>query len=108
MLSKRGHQVFEASTGAEALRVLGENPAIALALCDLGLPDMDGERLVEAIRNAYPHVRILATSVFHQRLGVVCKEGVAHEKLLKPFGHRELLNALNQVMKGARAYLASA
>jgi CheY-like chemotaxis protein len=106
MLSKQGHTVYEAGTGGEALTALQATPTISVVICDLRLPDMDGEKVVAVIRELHPHMRILVTSVFHHRLWEAHRQGADH-KLVKPFGRQEFLNALAELIKGARAYTAS-
>jgi CheY-like chemotaxis protein len=105
MLSKQGHQIVEAHNGVEAITALQENPGITIVICDLYLPGIEGEELIEFIKASYPHIRIIVTSVFDRRLWEACERG-ADQKLTKPFSRQELLNAFGQVMKGAKAYSA--
>src|SRR5690606_1506433 len=42
MLAELGYSVFEACDGPAALRILGEQPQIALLFTDVGLPGMNG------------------------------------------------------------------
>ena len=49
ILEKQGYEVLEAGTATRASTVLKQNK-IDLMLCDLNLPDADGLKLVEAMR----------------------------------------------------------
>jgi two-component system, OmpR family, response regulator len=106
MLSRQGHRVIEARDAEEALIALQEHPMIKIAICDLYLPGMKGEELVEVIKQMYPDVRVIVTSVFDRRLWEACQRGADH-KLVKPFGRQEFLNVFGEVVNRARAYAPS-
>jgi len=50
ILETAGYQVVTARDGAEALRVFGRDPLIALVVTDLEMPELDGLELTRAIR----------------------------------------------------------
>src|SRR5579862_222503 len=50
ILETAGYQVVTARDGAEALRVFGRDPLIALVITDLEMPELDGLELTRAIR----------------------------------------------------------
>jgi two-component system CheB/CheR fusion protein len=58
-----GHDAAVAHDGSEALEIMRRNPP-DVVLCNLGLPDMDGYRVVEALRSdpAIPYRPICALS----------------------------------------------
>jgi two-component system KDP operon response regulator KdpE len=89
-LGANGHQVAEAENGAEALALIHSDPP-DLVILDLGLPDMDGQALVSAIRET-SQVPILVLSV---RAGEVDKvealDRGAEDYVAKPFGIAELM-----------------
>jgi DNA-binding response OmpR family regulator len=49
LLETNGHEVYSAGTGHEALEVASLRPPDVVVL-DLGLPDMSGHRVAEALR----------------------------------------------------------
>lgn len=62
LLEKLGFSVTAAAGGAEALRLLEQQPAV-LVLCDISMPGMDGLALLEATRShAHPPRFIMASS----------------------------------------------
>ncbi len=60
MLADLGHEVFEASSGAQALERL--ELGVDLVLSDIGLPDMDGLALIAELRRRQPGLRVVVCS----------------------------------------------
>lgn len=58
MLGVVGYRVTTAESGAEALEVLGRDPAIDLILLDRSMPAAPGHTLVGALREASPGARV--------------------------------------------------
>lgn len=89
-LGANGHSVAEAETGAEAVALVRADPP-DLVILDLGLPDMDGQEVVSAIREDSA-VPILVLSV---RAGegdkVEALDRGAEDYVAKPFGIAELM-----------------
>jgi len=48
IFEKYGHQVFEAKSGIHAHDVLRHDPSFDLIICDMNMPDMDGEQFVRS------------------------------------------------------------
>jgi DNA-binding response OmpR family regulator len=107
MLIKQGHRVFQAHDAIHAAFEIYDHPTLSLMICDLQLPGLEGEAFIEVIKAQYPHIRVVATSVFDRRLWDACQKG-ADYKLLKPFSRREFLNVFGEVAPGAKAYSVSA
>jgi PAS domain S-box-containing protein len=64
-LKDAGYVVLQARHGAEALRLAATYPdTIHLLFTDFTMPQMDGVRLVSALREHYPKLRVLMTSGF--------------------------------------------
>jgi DNA-binding response OmpR family regulator len=62
-LGELGFEVIEASSAASALDLADVNQGkIDLALVDLGLPDLPGEKLVCKLRTLYPSLPIIVAS----------------------------------------------
>jgi signal transduction histidine kinase len=58
MLGVQGHTVIGASGGADALRILEEDPALDLVLTDLVMPAMTGWELADAVKAHRPSLAV--------------------------------------------------
>ena len=62
ILVVKGFETFMASSGVEAMRILGEH-SIDVLLTDVIMPEMDGVELYRRTRQAHPHlITILMTA----------------------------------------------
>lgn len=87
-------EVVEAGTGAEALKHLSSgHQDFAVAIVDLGLPDMKGTDLVEQIGELYPELPLLVASGARPD---VLNGQVAF--LAKPYTPEELIAALDDLL----------
>jgi response regulator RpfG family c-di-GMP phosphodiesterase len=100
MILAPNHRVLQASSGAEALEILGTNQ-VDLVTLDLNMPGIKGEELMRIIRGEYPQVEIIIitgcgsvesaaerqrarvrlTSFLEELGGVVGRDREAHEIL---------------------------
>lgn len=87
-LTAAGFHVIEATTGTDALELLGQD-AVAVAVLDAAMPDMNGHevavRLSENGEADRPKVLLLG------RLPVDAEEGTVDAQLPKPFEPSELV-----------------
>lgn len=97
---KHGQVAARASTGEDALAMLREEP-YHLLITDYNLPGMSGLHLVRAARRVRPTLKIIVLSMHDETHLVkeILKEGV-NGYVLKKDSRSELLNAINDVMKG--------
>lgn len=90
--------VTEAETGKAALAALSHG-SFALAVVDLGLPDMDGHELVRAIRALSP-IPIVVLSVRDDEAGkVAALDGGADDYVTKPFGIEEFMARIRAALR---------
>ncbi len=90
--------VTEAETGKAALAALARGN-FALAVVDLGLPDMDGHELVRAIRALSP-MPIIVLSVRDDEAGkVAALDGGADDYVTKPFGIEEFMARIRAALR---------
>lgn len=62
-LVEAGFEVLEASNAEEAIKLLERHSDIRLIFSDIDMPgSMDGLRLVAAVRNRWPPIKIILTS----------------------------------------------
>ena len=104
-LQRSGHQVIEASTGAEALRTLATR-AVDLVILDVGLPDMSGFEVCERIKAdpgpPRPVIHLSATSVRGADRAQGLTRG-ADAYLVEPVEPDELLATVASVLRYYRA-----
>ena len=101
VLEEAGYLVTEAPDGREGLRQFRQTPT-ALVITDLLMPDMDGLEVTMAVHRESPNTKILAItggSGTRDFLGVATLLG-AHRTIKKPISIAELLQALEQELRG--------
>jgi DNA-binding NarL/FixJ family response regulator len=95
-------RVYNYSLGADALAFLNAlNGKLDLALVDMGLPDMDGTRIISELRARFPEVPILVVTVITcpQKLSQALHAG-ATGYILKDDEIFEVAASIDQVLKG--------
>jgi len=100
MLEDLGHKVIKASSGPDALRQLAGAEPVDMLITDHSMPGMTGAELarrVAAERGALPIV--LASGYAELPSG----EGAEFVRLAKPFGQKQLADAIERVLKAASA-----
>lgn len=78
-----------------------ENLKVDILITDVDMPGMSGVELTRAVKNKYPHVKILALSMFGDSAIVVemIDAGISGY-ILKNAGKKELVEALNKIVDG--------
>ena len=101
VLRNQGYQVFEATNGAEALRIAeaqGKN-ALHLLITDVVMPQMNGGELMEHMRRLREDLKVLFISGYTD--DTVVRHGVLEDKvdfLQKPFGASALAFKVKEVL----------
>jgi two-component system sensor histidine kinase/response regulator len=86
-LERQGHDVQTASSGRDAMRILGET-AFDLVLLDIMMPEMDGYEVLGRIKSdsTLQHIPVIMISALNELQSVVrCVEAGAEDYLTKPF-----------------------
>ena len=97
-LTARGYEVVEAANGERALEmVAAESPD--LVLLDLGLPGLDGIRVLTKLRGWSNVPTIVLTVRDDERSKVEALEAGADDYVTKPFGMAELIARLRAVLR---------
>lgn len=102
LLGRRGHEVLSASDGREGLRVFHEERP-ALVILDVGLPELDGWKTLERIRDMsdVPVVMLTASAAEFERVRGI-RSG-ADDYLTKPFSLPELVARVERLLERGRA-----
>ncbi len=91
LLEDLGHQVVEASSGGEALRILGEDAAFDLVITDHAMPQMTGSQLIAELNRRWPQIPIILATGYAE----LPESLPAHVKRLgKPFWQKDLERAI--------------
>ena len=100
-LAAQGFDIEEAATGRDGIgRAATSNPD--LLVLDLGLPDMDGKKVVADIRE-WSTVPILILSVRQaESEKVAALDAGANDYVVKPFGIAELLARVRALLRSGR------
>jgi two-component system, chemotaxis family, chemotaxis protein CheY len=99
-LEKRGHRVFSAASGPDALKIANEK-RLHLIVTDVNMPGMDGIALIEKLREI-PHQKVtpiivLANGAKDENVSRATSAG-ANDWVAKPFTEESLINKINQVL----------
>jgi two-component system cell cycle sensor histidine kinase/response regulator CckA len=102
-LRMRGYTVMEASGGEAALDIVRTHKgAIDLLISDVVMPNMDGPTLVRAASRMRPEMRVIFMSGYAE---VTFREhgekAEDHHFLPKPFGLKQLVAKVKEVLSGA-------
>lgn len=95
-----GYQVLEASTGADAMKILLQNLEIDLLFTDVVIPGgMGGRELAEAARNVRRGLKILFTSGYTENAIVHNGRLDPGIKLLsKPYRRKQLAAKIREIL----------
>ncbi len=99
VLQDLGCRVVEAADGLSGLRILKDTPSIQLVISDIGLPGMDGRRMVEEARVHHPDLKVILVTGYAQSLALT--EGLRDpgmELVTKPFGIDEITRRITGVL----------
>ncbi len=103
ILRAHGHEVVVANDGKSGIKAAAADP-FDIAIVDLFMPDIDGLKVIKAIRQSHPQMAMIAASGF--MFGGECPpmpefESIAAEAgavttLYKPFRPNALLQAISK------------
>lgn len=103
LLEREGYAAVEADDGEVAVRLVKNDPEIALILMDVMMPQMDGWAACRAIR-AFSNVPVIMLTAraeeFDQLMGF---ESGADDYVTKPFSNQVLIKRVEAVLKRSGA-----
>lgn len=88
LLQAHRYEVFTASDGQEALRIMDEMPDVKLVLTDFNMPSMDGFELTRRLRENFPKDRLAIIGLSSERDEMLSARFIklgANDFLKKPF-----------------------
>ena len=92
LLEELDYSVLQASTAAQALDLLSENPDVGILMTDFRMPDCDGLEMIALAREISPSIRtVLMTGYATDDDRFAVSDA---PRLAKPFGISELEQAL--------------
>jgi len=101
-LRDKGYTVFEASNGAEGLRMAQQlDGNIDLVLTDVVMPVMGGKEMADALHATHPHTKVLFTSGYaEEAIGThgILRPGIVF--LQKPYMTTTLARKVREVLDG--------
>jgi two-component system KDP operon response regulator KdpE len=101
-LAAQSYRVVEATTGTEGLRLAAShNPDVVVL--DLGLPDMDGLAVTQALRGWTLAPIVILSARGQERDKVEALDAGADDYLTKPFGLEELLARIRVARRHAES-----
>jgi signal transduction histidine kinase len=97
-LESAGYDVKVASSADEALGLLDENPNFDLLVSDVVMPRVSGIELAKTTRARLPSLPILLVSGYAAELSMDELDAMRVRLLLKPFGTKQLLAAVDETL----------
>ena len=101
LLEANEYQVITAQNGTMA-KTLYTSHVPDLVILDLGLPDMDGSSVLQAIRNDHFTPVIVLSARSEEREKVKMLDMGANDYITKPFGSEELLARVRSALRNSR------
>ncbi|MGB9378767.1 MAG: response regulator transcription factor [Mycobacteriales bacterium] len=97
-MTERGHAVHAVASGLEALRIVADvEPDVVLL--DLGLPDLDGKRILPMLRAVTEAPVLIITARDDEDEIVALLDAGADDYLVKPFSARQLDARVRAVLR---------
>jgi CheY-like chemotaxis protein len=90
-LKEAGHEVMEAASGGQALRLLRTGIAVDALLTDIRMPEADGWEVARAYRQRFPDLPVVYVTGYSEQMQPVTG-GIV---LSKPYKMSQLVDLLN-------------
>ncbi|RYZ84241.1 MAG: response regulator, partial [Proteobacteria bacterium] len=100
-LFRKKYAVLKATSGAQGLKILSENPNVALIISDQRMPSMTGVEFLEKAQLSCPHaLRILLTGYTDiESVISAVNQGQIYRYLTKPWDSVDLANTVDQAIE---------
>lgn len=100
-LTEAGYHVVEAENGAEGLAAVGSQRDIALVICDINMPKMNGLEMLAAVKNDASNAAlpvVMLTTEGKTELIQQAKRSGAKGWLVKPFKPDQLVAVVRRIV----------
>jgi len=100
-LFRKKYSVLKATSGAQALQILDQNPSVALIISDQRMPMMTGVEFLEKAQKSHPEaLRILLTGYTDlESVIMAVNQGQIYRYLTKPWDSLDLSNTVDQAIE---------
>jgi signal transduction histidine kinase/ActR/RegA family two-component response regulator len=103
MLEDLGHEVVEASGGAEALQALSCDRGFDLLIIDFAMPLMNGSQLAAEVTKLWPEAPILFVTGYVENDTLRPWANIGYGTVRKPFSMADLAQAVERAMRRSEA-----
>ncbi len=93
LLTAAGYEVFQAPSGDEAVRIVGEKK-VDLVLTDRKMPGMDGVALLRYMRENHPDVPVVIITAYPEGIEDLDTDAL----LVKPFGGDQIREVVMRLL----------
>lgn len=107
ILEANEYEVLMAQTGTEAYSMI-TSQCPDVVILDLGLPDMDGLKILKSVREWSSMPVIVVSARTHEKDKVAALDMGADDYITKPFGTSELLARIRTAIRHTRSTLVTA
>ncbi|MFO7579628.1 response regulator [Nitrosomonas sp. ANs5] len=97
-LGSQGYQLLEGDNGQTGLQLAALHQP-DLVVLDLGLPDMDGQQLLQCLREFFEGPVIVLSVRNRERDKIMALDNGANDYVEKPFGAGELLARIRSILR---------
>ena len=101
LLADAGYEVLEASDGLEGVEKIGRTPDIAMVICDVNMPRMDGIQMLTMLREDPKTAGLLVLMLTTEgQPGLIARAKAAGARgwIVKPFKPDLLLGAVRKLV----------
>jgi CheY-like chemotaxis protein/anti-sigma regulatory factor (Ser/Thr protein kinase) len=99
MLSTTHVKILHARNGREAVEMVKKNPGISLVIMDLKMPDMDGYKATEMIKQMRPELPVIAQTATVLSNKEEVRNAGFDEYLSKPIGVNEFMEVIDTYLE---------
>src|SRR5690349_14660107 len=106
LLRRDGHEVVQATDGAEAMELLGQD--VDVVITDLRMPKVDGMEVLRTATRTYPHVPVIMITAYGSvGQAVEAIKAGAFDYIEKPFEQDQIRTIVDKAVRQAIANQAA-